>query len=90
MPRMDSLSEIIQASEVVVEHLAALPIEAHLAGEQDIIERCNTYLTKALQFWNANRGKVASVEAITTLLSYDYHQVMKTGSQGAAAPDKHV
>ena len=81
MPRMDNLPDIIEAFNALTEHLAALPIEAHLAGEQAIIERCNSYLTKALQFWNANRGKVASVEALTTLLSYDYHQVMKTGSR---------
>ena len=71
---MKDLSDIIGAFNVFTDHLAALPIEAHLSGEQSIIERCNSYLTKALQFWNANRGKIASVEALTTLLSYDYHQ----------------
>jgi hypothetical protein len=71
---MDKLPDTAEALNVLADHLAALPIEAHLAGDKKIIERCHPYLMKALQFWNANRGKAASVEAFTTLLSYDYHQ----------------
>lgn len=78
---MDNLPDTPQALNVLAEHLAALPIEAHLAGDRAIIGRCSAYLMRALKFWNANRGKAASIEALTTLLSYAYHQVMKKGSR---------
>lgn len=70
-----------QAFSVLAEHLAVLPIEAHLADDLIIIEHCRSYLNDALRFWNDHRGKVSSVEALTTILSYDYHQIMKTGSR---------
>ncbi len=78
---MDPIPGTAEALKTLAEHLAALPIQAHLASDPTIIEHCNSYLTKVIRFWNDNRSRFASVEALTTLISYDYHQVMKTGSR---------
>jgi hypothetical protein len=78
---MDALPDTAKALDLLAEQLASLPIETHLAGDRAIIEHCRSYLMKALQFWNVNRGKAASIDAFTPMLSYDYHQVKKTGSR---------
>lgn len=70
-----------QALDTLTEQLAALPIEVHLADDPLLIERCSSFLTNALQFWHEHRGKIPSVEALSIILSYDYHHVMKTGSR---------
>ncbi len=69
-----------QALETLAEQLAALPIEAHLAEDPTLIERCSSFVTNALGFWDEHRGKIPSVDAFTTILSHDYHHVIKTGS----------
>lgn len=70
-----------QALDTLTEQLAALPIEVHLADDPLLIERCSLFLTNALQFWHEHRAKIPSVDALTVILSHDYHHVMKTGSR---------
>lgn len=70
-----------QALDTLTEQLAALPIEVHLADDPVLIERCSLFLTNTLQFWHEHRGNIPSVDALTIILSHDYHHVMKTGSR---------
>jgi hypothetical protein len=76
---MDSTSHTQQALDSLAEQLAVLPVEVHLAGDAALIERCSRFLANALRFWNAHRTNVPVIEALTVILSHDYHHVMKTG-----------
>lgn len=76
---MERTSNIRQALGELAEQLAVLPVEVHLADDPALIERCSTFLTNALRFWDAHRKKAPVVEAFTVILSHDYHDVMKTG-----------
>lgn len=66
---------------VLAKQLAAFPIDAYLADDQKIIESCSVFLDNTIRFWNKNKEGIPSVEALTTLLSIDYHNVMKAGSR---------
>lgn len=70
-----------KALDTLAKKLTSLPIEVHLADDPVLIESCSSYLTNVLQFWHEYRDRVPSVEALTTILSHDYHHVMKTGSR---------
>ncbi len=70
-----------QIIEALAEQLAAFPIEAHLADDPTLIERCSAFLSNAIRFWHKHKEAIPSVEALTTVISLDYHHVMKTGSR---------
>ncbi|GJL70219.1 MAG: hypothetical protein NPIRA06_28540 [Nitrospirales bacterium] len=67
--------------EVLAEQLAAFPIEAHLADDPKIIEDCSAFLRNVIHFWNKYKEEIPSVDALTTIISIDYHNVMGTGSR---------
>ncbi|MBI4248481.1 MAG: toll/interleukin-1 receptor domain-containing protein [Elusimicrobia bacterium] len=66
---------------VLGEQLIALPIEAHLLDDLILIERCRIFLDNILRFWQRHKAGIPSVDALTTIISHDYHHVMKTGSR---------
>lgn len=68
-------------TEALAEQLATLPIEAHLADDPMLIKCCSAFLSKTILFWNKHKEAIPSVEALTPLISIDYHHVMKTGSR---------
>src|SRR5229473_415138 len=76
---MKPTSTIPHDLEMFAQRLAVLPIDVHLTNDRILIELCSVFLTNALHFWNAHRKNVPIIEALSTILSHDYHDVMKPG-----------